>query len=201
MSKSQRKLIIFAKAPVSGYSKTRLSRTLGGRKAASIARKQLEKTVKKSSQSQVSSIALWCAPDTRHKLFIKLAKQYCISLYQQMGVCLGERMSYALCKSLKDAQSVVLIGTDSPDINSLMINKAFHYLEKNIDVVIGPVTDGGYFLIGMKQCHSVLFENISWGTERVYQQTLDILLQENFKYYALKPVNDLDRGADLHLLR
>ena len=93
-------------------------------------------------------------------------------------------------------ERVVIIGTDLPDISSGIIMEAFAALENN-DAVIGPSTDGGYYLLGIKSPKEELFSKIDWSTESVYQQTLDKLLNANMEVKTLTELVDIDTEEDL----
>ena len=87
---------------------------------------------------------------------------------------LGFRMFSALKRSINEgANKVVVIGTDIPGQISHHIENAFYTLDEK-DIVIGPATDGGYWLIGMKKPYDI-FQGISWGKETVLQQTLKLV--------------------------
>jgi glycosyltransferase A (GT-A) superfamily protein (DUF2064 family) len=105
-------------------------------------------------------------------------------------------MKNALEEQSNNYQNCLLIGTDCPQINQQYIDLAFQYLNDGNDVVLGPASDGGYVLVGIGQLFSDMFENIDWGTDKVLQQTLDIL-QNNKQNYSLLPVlRDIDNEQD-----
>jgi len=73
---------------------------------------------------------------------------------------------------------------------------AFAHLN-NHDIVIGPATDGGYYLLGMKQVHAKLFQNIYWSTSNVFQQTLAACMDQNLSVHLLTELSDIDIEKDL----
>ncbi len=91
---------------------------------------------------------------------------------------------------------VVIVASDVPDLSARIMTDAINSLD-NSDVVIGPCYDGGYYLIGMKELHEELFHGISWGTERVYQQTLDAAKENGLTVNQLPILIDIDTEADL----
>lgn len=106
-------------------------------------------------------------------------------------------MNAAVAAAFADkAKRVVVIGTDCPLLDETHFTNAFQQL-KNHDVVIGPATDGGYYLIGMQRHLPLLFENIAWGTETVLQQTLRIAAKLNVRASQLAPLSDVDYAEDL----
>jgi glycosyltransferase A (GT-A) superfamily protein (DUF2064 family) len=90
----------------------------------------------------------------------------------------------------------VIIGTDCPDLNASVIMNAYVYLEDH-DIVIGPASDGGYYLLGMKKLHPRLFEKIDWSTGKVLAQTLKICESSNLSTFLLPELSDIDDENDL----
>lgn len=95
---------------------------------------------------------------------------------------------------------VVIIGTDCPELNAGIIMNAFAYLN-NHDVVIGPAEDGGYYLLGMKRHYTLLFKNINWSTENVFDETITICKKNNINYSFLPVLHDIDEEKDLIYLK
>ncbi len=189
-------IIIFIKNPVLGKVKTRLAATLGDQKALEIYQRLLDVTRK-----TVTKV------NAKYHLFysdvIDMDDDWDIQdfdKYLQQGNDLGERMSSAFRNifSQNDAsalQKVVIIGSDCPALTPDILEMAFTILGDS-DVVVGPTFDGGYYLLGMKEYHPALFENISWSTDAVYQETNDKsrLLQLNIA--DLPTLSDIDNEAD-----
>ncbi|MEO7835844.1 MAG: DUF2064 domain-containing protein, partial [Ginsengibacter sp.] len=87
-------------------------------------------------------------------------------------------------------------GTDCPGINESILKDAVSNLN-DFDIVIGPATDGGYYLLGMKNMHSFLFENIEWSTNKVLQQTINLSNLHKLSYFLLPELSDVDEEKDL----
>lgn len=114
---------------------------------------------------------------------------------------LGDRMKHAL-KTLLDmpgVQRAILIGTDIPELSSDIVMQASAALE-NHDCVFGPTFDGGYFLIGMRRVHEMLFHNVAWGTTSVLQESLAIVDKAGLTVQLLTQLRDLDNYDDLKQL-
>lgn len=95
----------------------------------------------------------------------------------------------------------VLIGTDCPEITEGILGAAFDALRRH-DLVLGPATDGGYYLLGMRQSardRAVphIFENIDWGTGQVFESTIVKIEELGLKWARLAPLDDVDRPEDL----
>ena len=115
--------------------------------------------------------------------------------YVQDGKDLGQRMCNAFEEQFNlKYDNVVIVGSDVFDLKPQHINQAFEALEQN-DTVIGPAKDGGYYLLGMKQLISQVFQNKSWGTETVFQDTVKDL--QTYKFKILETLNDIDTFEDL----
>ncbi|MEO6690840.1 MAG: TIGR04282 family arsenosugar biosynthesis glycosyltransferase [Saprospiraceae bacterium] len=117
------------------------------------------------------------------------------STYIQLGTDLGEKMSNAIQANLKEYKKVVLIGTDCPYLRSNDIIEAFAQLQSK-EVVIGPCSDGGYYLIGMNNHYPLLFININWSTETVFDQTIKSVMESNLTYSILNKYSDIDTLED-----
>jgi uncharacterized protein len=95
---------------------------------------------------------------------------------------------------------VVLIGSDSPTLPITFVGEAFARL-KNTDVVFGPASDGGYYLVGLNQPRPVLFRNIAWSSPDVLSESLKIARAESLRVELLPEWYDVDRIEDLPRLR
>ncbi|MBC7628616.1 TIGR04282 family arsenosugar biosynthesis glycosyltransferase, partial [Ferruginibacter sp.] len=115
----------------------------------------------------------------------------------QSGNDLGEKMKNAFVQLFKSGyKRVVIIGTDCPGINENILKTAFGEFN-NSDVVIGPATDGGYYLLGMKEMHNDLFEKIDWSTSTVLPSTKERCNKSNLSYSLVTALSDVDEEKDL----
>ena len=120
----------------------------------------------------------------------------------QRGNNLGDRIRHAFEDTFRlGTTSVVVIGSDLPDLPPRLLAEAFAALEADGTlVVIGPATDGGYYLIGMSRPRPPLFEGIAWGTATVLQQTLDAATVAGIRVHLLEQWHDIDAMEDLDRL-
>jgi len=109
---------------------------------------------------------------------------------------LGIKMKKAFNHVLQIHSKAVIIGSDCPEISSEIIEDAFKKLDE-FDCVIGPTTDGGYYLLGMKKFNPLLFENIEWSTDKVFKQTQMKLNEAQQNYSLLVTLTDVDTIDDL----
>jgi uncharacterized protein len=97
--------------------------------------------------------------------------------------------------------SVCLVNADSPTLpTEFLVETVLRLREPGDRVVLGPAADGGYYLIGLKQFHRRLFEEINWSTERVFQQTLARAGEIGVKVVALPEWYDVDDEVTLTML-
>ena len=124
------------------------------------------------------------------------------SLLPQRGENFGERLFFAAEDLFKCGfDSVCLIDSDSPTIPAENFAKAMELLSLPGDhIVLGPCDDGGYYLIGLKQLHQGVFEQIDWSTERVLEQTIRRATQIGVGVHKLPRGLDVDDHAALRRL-
>jgi uncharacterized protein len=118
----------------------------------------------------------------------------------QKGSDLGERMKNAFADCFSEGfKSVVLIGSDFPDLPLRIIEDAFALLDSPSDAVIGPAADGGYYLIGLKTETFLLdiFFGLPWSTASVFSETVKILQACGYRTEFLQEWHDVDTRDDL----
>lgn len=194
---SRHRLIIFGRYPVPGRTKTRLIPALGPEGAADLQRRLTEnilETVRRFARPREIGVEICFEGDSKQKMRQWLGSGEVLS--RQVSGNLGERMQAAFLGAFqRGADRVVLLGTDIPQIRTDHLEQAFDALAEN-DLVIGPSTDGGYWLIGLN--HPVdLFEGIKWSTDAVFGQTLALAKEQGLRVKTLTPLTDIDTAEDL----
>jgi len=194
----QEQLIVFTRYPEPGRAKTRLAKALGAHEAAAVQKKLTEHTMEevgKLRHSHTVSIRVFYSGGTRKEIQDWLGPDY---TYREQGEGdLGLRMFRAAAEAfMKNFTRVVVIGTDCPLIKVRHIKEAFAALRRH-DLVLGPATDGGYYLIGLRRIEKALFENISWGTDAVLKSTLQVAAEKGLSVDLLEILSDVDRPEDL----
>lgn len=124
---------------------------------------------------------------------------------RQEGEGLGDRLFNTLAAAAAEAPSVAALGSDHPTLPLAVVHDAFERLErfeKGADVVLGPATDGGYYLIGLRAAAVVprLFDGIAWSTDRVLPETLARCAELGFRVDLLPEASDVDTPDDLRRL-
>ncbi len=188
------RLIIMTKYPEPGKTKTRLIPALGAIGAAQVQRQLGDHTI-----AQVREFN----PEIRYAGGSKALMQQWLGDFNfvpQGAGDLGDRMSQAFAEGFQSGcDRMVMIGTDCPAIDSTLIQQAFTEL-LNYDLVLGPASDGGYYLIGLRSHYHQLFKGIRWSTESVLAETLKIATQIKLSSQLLTMLSDIDRPEDLVLL-
>lgn len=198
MSDASTRVAVFAKAPIAGRVKTRLIPALGGEAAAKLHRALVEHTLT-TVCATVHSAELWCDPDLNHPYFEELSGRFAVGLRSQRGADLGARMFHAFADMLTHSGRAMIVGCDCPAMTRGDIDEAFDALRHD-DAVLGPATDGGYWLIGLRRPDPGLFENIAWGSETVLNATLSRLRRLGWHWRLLGEHADIDRPEDLRSL-
>jgi uncharacterized protein len=186
-------LLIFAKNLIHGEVKTRLASTVGHDKAMTVYEQLIAHTIETTKHLPVDKTVFYSKR-------IELEDAWDNKIYEkniQTGNDLGDKMKNAFATVFGNRnKKLVIIGTDCPDLNASVIVNAYVYLEDH-DIVIGPASDGGYYLLGMKKLHPRLFEKIDWSTGKVLAQTLKICESSNLSTFLLPELSDIDDENDL----
>ncbi|MFB9057435.1 TIGR04282 family arsenosugar biosynthesis glycosyltransferase [Mariniflexile ostreae] len=185
-------LIIFVKNITLGKVKTRLAKTIGNEAAFEVYSALVEVT--EQATQHINKDKWVCFSNT-----IVDSKWIGYTKSVQQGNDLGERMKNAFKKGFEAGyERIVLIGSDLPDISKDHIQEAFEKLEDH-KAVFGPAEDGGYYLVGLRDMHTFIFENKPWSTPNLLQETLLELNQNHIKFTTLVTLNDIDTFEDLEV--
>lgn len=199
--KPETALVVFAKAPEPGRVKTRLAPLLGEAGAARLHARLVERTLRIAVAARCGRVELHCAPRVRHPFFEALAQRHGLRLRAQGRGDLGERMNRAFVRVLREADAVVLIGSDCAALRGSDLRAAVRALRQGADAVFSPAEDGGYALIGLRRASKMLFDGVGWGGPEVLAQTRRRLARLGWRWVELRTVWDVDRPADLVRLR
>ncbi len=194
-------MLVFAKAPVPGQVKTRLIPAISPADAARLHTQLIRRTLRLAQQFSKCQVQLWCSPTRDHPVFELCAREFGVTLHNQSGNCLGQRMSYAMDDAISTRSFAVLIGCDCPVLTLEDLDAAVAALRQGYDSVLGPAEDGGYVLIGMRQSFPEIFAGIEWGTSSVLGATRSRIAQLRLNCFELPTRWDLDRPSDLERFR
>jgi rSAM/selenodomain-associated transferase 1 len=193
------------KAPRAGAVKTRLVPPLYPEEAAALSmcflRDVTTNIAELANGDRIHGVAAYTPVGEESAFQGMLPKGF--QLLAQRGAHLGERLLNAFRDLLFVAgyETVCLINADSPTLPAAVLREAVHALQKPGDrMVLGQAEDGGYYLIGLKQPHSHLFEEISWSTDKVLAQTLERARQISLDTTLLPAWYDVDDADSMRRL-
>lgn len=191
-------LLVVAKRPAAGQTKTRLSPPLAPHQAAALYECFLRDTLELMRQvAQVQPIIAYL-PLAEKPYFTELAPDF--ELILQEGPDLGVRLDNALTRALQNGfERAVIMDSDSPTLPAASLQAAFAALDE-ADVVLGPCDDGGYYLIGLKQPAPRLLREVQMSTPRVVADTLALAAEEGLQVKLLPTWYDIDDIATLNRL-
>ena len=196
----QTAILQFAKAPKLGTVKTRMMPFLKAPQALALHRSlffHVADTINRWCDTSTANYELWLSEE--YSEISEYCSKKAIEYRLQCEGNLGDRMTHATKLAMQKNDAVIVVGSDCPFICSQYLDSALSLLAEK-DVVIGPAKDGGYVLIGMRQWESRIFENIPWGTGRVYQNTIERVQSLKLELGVLSSLSDIDRPEDLALL-
>ncbi len=187
-----------AKVPRAGNVKTRLRSLLDSEQAAEFAECLLDDTIKKV-KSLNNQLIIAFSPENELGFFDKflLSETFFI---EQKGSDLGEKMFNAFEFAFRrDLDAVVMIGTDSPTFPPEFIEQAFKFLE-TAEAVLGKTSDGGFYLIGLRQMEKEIFSGVEWSSEKASEQMKKNILRAGFRLKEIPDWYDIDLPQDLKKL-
>jgi rSAM/selenodomain-associated transferase 1 len=186
-------LVIFVRNPILGQVKTRLAKDIGDELALAIYLQLLQHTLEITRglsfrkfiyyADEVSDYDLWSVPGyTKRK---------------QHGNDLGERMLNSFKELFEQSfNRIIIIGSDCLQLQTENLQEAIALLESNV-AVMGPASDGGYYLLGLTKLYPELFVNKPWSTDQVFAKTIDDFNNLGISYALLEELSDIDDITDL----
>ena len=191
-------VICFTRVPRPGLTKTRLMPLLSGDQCAMLHTAFLRDIAEVYKASGADLFVSYAPDPDIHPL--RDIFPFAAEFFPQQGKDLGERMFNAIAYVIGlGYDSVILTGSDLPRLTPEHISKAFAALE-DADIAIGPTSDGGYYLIGMKQPHIAPFDVQGYGGSTVYQSTVNAIQQAGLTFAPAPLCDDTDTPEDLHRL-
>lgn len=190
----KQQLIIFIKNPVKGQVKTRIAYTEGEEVALKIYQELLDKCLEETSKVEAVRHLFYSEEIEEDDIW---TRTHYLKHLQKQDPDLGERMHDAFNQLQQAGQAkTIIIGSDCYDLTAEIIHQAYQRLDQT-DLVFGPANDGGYYLLGMKEFHSSLFQGISWSSPLVLEQSCRIAKNEGLTYSLLDELIDLDTIDDV----
>ncbi len=193
-------LIMVTRFPRPGRTKTRLIPVLGAAGAAQLQRCMTELLVERL-HAVCDRASLTFEVHFADGSFAEMCHWlgHGLILKPQSAGNLGQRLQAAFQQGFQEnGHPILMVGSDCPGLDEEHITQALAALNDH-DVVLGPAQDGGYYLIGLRQPHPGLFENISWGQSCVLAETMERAALQGLSVALLDPLGDIDRPEDLPL--
>lgn len=193
------KVCLFAKAPLAGRVKTRMSSSLSEQECLQLHLDLLACVAANAAALPAQDYVVELHITGEHRVFDALSERYGFVQKLQVGRDLGQRMSHAVCESLRDCESVLLVGADCPFVDCDMIS-AILRADRHNQAVMVPAADGGYAALLLRDHDISLFSDIAWGSEEVAQTTISRLQALHWGFHVLPSCPDIDRPEDLAYL-
>jgi rSAM/selenodomain-associated transferase 1 len=193
------RIVIFAKAPVAGFAKTRLIPALGAETAARLARRMLLHKVQEASAAAVGPVELCVTPHPSDPAWQGLPPLEGICWTEQAAGDLGVRMADAARRASAVGEQVLLVGTDCPQLDAVCLRQAAALLRES-DAVLYPTFDGGYALLGLRRFDPRPFERIPWSTAEVADRTIERVRELGWSLTVGGTLHDIDEPSDLRWL-
>jgi len=202
MTFAQEIILLFTRLPEPGKSKTRLIPALGAEGAAELQRSMthlMSGTLRAVAKKRQVCTEVHYTGGKREEMEKWLGGDLVYKLQHEGDI--GTRMFAAIRQHLRCHSSIILVGSDCPDLNSDILQSSLQALQNN-EIVIGPAFDGGYYLLGVQGGLSendlkYIFTNIDWGTAEVLRQTEERINTLKLRYHLLKRLHDIDTPEDL----
>jgi rSAM/selenodomain-associated transferase 1 len=198
--KAECALIVMAKQPMPGRTKTRLCPPFSPQQAASFYEALLRDTLELAAGIESVQLAAAITPSSAAAYFEAITPAGTLLLPVEgadIGVCLEEALGTLFTIGYR---KVFALNADGPSLPPDFLCQAVQLLDSH-ELVLGPGEDGGYYLVGMKHLHAGLFQDIPWSTARVLEATL-AKAQLSGLYAALTPPwYDIDLPQDVERLR
>lgn len=189
-------LIILAQNPEKGRVKEKFAKEIGEEQALVVHHKLLQYAKEITKRLNAHKSIFYSDFIDNNDLWDNMI----YDKHLQQGSSQGEIMTDAFTAAFASGKDrVVIIGTDCMELESYMIKEAFTVLENN-DVVLGPSTNGGYYLLGLSRFYPTLFEGKTWDSPDLLMDTILDLKKMNAKYYLLKTLSDIQTSGDLSQL-
>ncbi len=192
--------VIMAKQPQVGKTKTRLYPALTPEEAIALSEAMILDTIEMAAALAEADLAVAITPPAARRYF-KAITPLGTHLLPVEGEGMGDCLSQAIQEALRlGYRKVLALNSDGPTLPGEYLKQAALYLDQ-VELVLGPGYDGGYYLVGMKHMHAGIFDGISWSTDRVLSQTLERAQNAGLRAALTPPWYDVDTPDDLRRLQ
>lgn len=189
-------IVVFAKYPEPGRVKKKIGQVVGMETSAELCKAVIQDIVDKISDKDYDLYLSFIGRENKENYRCMFPSAI---LYVQRGTNIGENVKYTFQDLLDDHDKVLIVSGDAPQVNHDLIQRAVNALDL-YDVVLGPVEDGGFYLLGMKQFHDV-FENMPFGTEQLLEETEAKLKEKKLTFVLMDTLADVDTVDELKRMK
>ncbi len=189
-------VLVVAKAPTPGRSKTRLVPPLSAAQAAELHGCLLLDTVNACRREIADTRILFGSEADRAPLEVLLPG---VPLVQQEGRGLADALRLGIARRVVEGP-VALVSSDIPGVPPGSLTAAFAALADGADVVLGPAMDGGYWLIAMREADNRPFQDIPWSTPAVHAVTRARCEAAGLRVVEVQAWRDIDTLVDLSVI-
>lgn len=187
-------LLIFTKNPVKGKVKTRIAKDIGDDYALKVYMQLLKHTREITQEND------FCEPKIFYDEFVPAKdnwKEEYYDKYIQGPGDLSEKLKRAFSQMFEEGyERVIVISPDCPELTGLRIKQAFTLLGKK-DFVVGPLKDGGYYLLGMSKPAVEIIDGVEFGKGTAYKETLNNIERIGGSVKELDETYDVDYAQDI----
>lgn len=192
---------IFVKQPAPGQVKTRLAAVLGEQRATELYASFVADLVARFRAFADRRILCYAPNDAATRDYFGHLACGAFKIWPQPEAALGTRMERFFDDQFAAGRRrVIVIGSDSPTLPTEYVERALQLLD-DYDCVLGPATDGGYYLVGQRDASRPIFDGIDWSSSNVFEQTLLRVKQCGATLALLPEWYDVDTVEDLERLR
>jgi uncharacterized protein len=199
------RLLVFARLPEPGKVKTRLAAEIGEERALEVYESLLRDVLAAvgiSTPDREIEVMWPPTPNANGEALRRAFGPHATAM--QTGAGLGDRLSMALSERFffHRTEKIAVIGVDDPSITRELLDRTFALLD-SVEYVLGPATDGGYYLIGCRALayDPSVFDGIEWGTSTVLAATLAKIAELGRTVAILPEHYDIDTASDLQRYR
>jgi len=189
-------LVLMVKAPTAGAVKTRLASSVGAMRATEIYRALVEQQLRAMPATWPVVVCFDPpAAEAEMRAWLTPLRETGLTFAAQVVGDLGDRLNAATVEAFgAGAESVILIGGDCPYLTGAILETAAEALAA-AEVVLGPASDGGYYLIGLRRPEPALFSGITWSSPQVLAQTRAHCAAAGLGARELAELEDVDDEA------
>ena len=193
--KNKNAYVIFTREPVPGATKTRLMTLYSAEKCAELHGCFLKDLARQTEHADADIII---AHTGGEPAFLKKTFGSRAVYIAQRGTDLGQKMKNAIYDAFAMGyERVILTGTDIPELKAKTVNAAFQMLD-DYDIVLGPTSDGGYYLIGMSSMHNEAFNVKLYGVDTVFEETVRSIRGSGLTVGMADEYSDIDEKEDVY---